>query len=88
MDRNSVKFSPLTSSPINRMTASTKISRITPSLWDQAFNSLDNDLRNELNSTKTHKRDILVEKMKIYNDALCDEINDWIWLFLHTRISN
>lgn len=47
-------------SNLGLMAASTNISSTTLSLWDQAFNSLGNDLRNSLNSTRTHKRDILV----------------------------
>ncbi|KAL8790515.1 MAG: hypothetical protein Q9195_006346 [Heterodermia aff. obscurata] len=46
------------------MTASVRSSSVGPSLWDQAFNSLDNALRSSLSSTRTHKRDILEATLK------------------------
>ncbi|KAL8822882.1 MAG: hypothetical protein Q9191_006391 [Dirinaria sp. TL-2023a] len=42
----------------------TRSASVTPSLWDQTFDSLDSGLRKSLNSTRTHKRDILEAVLK------------------------
>ncbi|KAL6713705.1 hypothetical protein ACLMJK_009170 [Lecanora helva] len=46
------------------MTASTKPVHVGPSLWNQAFDSLDEGLKSSLSSTRTQKRDVLEAVLK------------------------